>query len=86
MKKDIDRYFKTSSFPLVNFLFAKGIQIEGIESVDRLGKKSFTFMRSERLEELINLYKFGDKSDADLLVQVHVYEQTRRELLERLND
>jgi len=40
MKKDSDRYFRTSSFPLATFLFAKSEQIAGINETEEKGKKS----------------------------------------------
>jgi hypothetical protein len=43
-------------------------------------------MLTHILEELVELFKFGDRDDPQLLVNVHSYEQARRELLDRLND
>ena len=81
-----DRYFKSSSFPIVAFLFSKGEQVAGINPTDNPSKKEFTFVSRPRLEELVELYKFGDRNDTELLVSAHAYEQSRRELLDRLND
>ncbi len=80
-----DRYFKSSSFPLVAFLFAKGQQIAGIYPTENPSKMEFTFVLTPRLEELVDLYKFGDRNDPELLVSAHLYEQARRELLDMLN-
>lgn len=81
-----DRYFRSSSFPLVAFLFAKGEQVAGISPTDNPSKQEFSFVVRPRLEELVDLYKFGDRNDPELLVSAHLYEQGRRELLDRLND
>ena len=81
-----DRHYRSTSFPLVAFLFAKGEQVSGINSTDNPSKKEFTFVSRPRLEELVELYKFGDRNDTELLVSAHAYEQSRRELLDRLND
>jgi hypothetical protein len=86
MKKDSDRYFRTSSFSLAAFLFANSEQIAGVNETEERGKKEFCFVMTDRLEELVDLYKFGDRNDPDLLVHVHTYEQGRRELLDRLKD
>ena len=83
--KDENRYFHNSSFPLVQFLFTKDQQIAGIRPTEEANKKEFVFVRTPRLEELVDLYKFGDRSDPELLVPVHKYEQARRELLDVLN-
>ena len=40
----------------------------------------------DELEQLVEKFKYGSRSDPDLLVEVHAYEQARRDLLDRLND
>lgn len=85
MDKNSNRYFRSSSFPLVVFLFCKNEQVAGINPTDNPTKKEFAFLLTPRLEELVDLYKFGDRNDPELLVPVHFYEQARRELLDKLN-
>lgn len=84
MRRD-ERYFRTSSLPLAIFLYSKGQQIAGIDFVSNSSKKEFVFVFSPYLEELVEKYKFGERTDPDLLVQVHLYERARDELLDRLN-
>lgn len=79
-----NRYIRSTSFPLVLFLFAKGAQIAGVNQADDSDKKEFALVRIDRLEELIDKYKFGDRDDLDLQIPVHTYEQARRELLDVL--
>lgn len=81
-----DRYYRTASFPLSTYLCSKDQQILAISPTDDLGRKEFAFLKTDRLEELVKLYKFGNRSDPDLLVPVHAYEEARRCLLDRLND
>lgn len=84
MEKEI-RYLKTCHFNLALYLLARDQQLVGINPVD--GKqKEFIFERSEKLNDLENIYKFGGKDDRKLLIQVHKYESVRKELLDRLND
>ena len=85
MKKDEDRYFRNSSFSLVLFLFLRGEKIAGVNPTDNPSKKEFAFVMTDRLKELVDLYQFGDRSDPDLLIEVHTYETARRELLDKLN-
>lgn len=85
-KRNSDRYFRSCSFPLVAFLYTKEQQIAGINKIDDSGKKEFALIKTPRLEELVDKYKFGPKDDPDIFVSVHLYEQARRELLDRLND
>lgn len=82
MKKD--KYFRTTNLNLAIFLFINNQQISGVNPVSE-GQKEFAFIKSDYLEELAWLYKFGDRDDERLLVYVHRYEQARRELLEKLN-
>jgi hypothetical protein len=81
-----NRYFRSASFPLVIYLYVKQQQITSIDLTDDPGRKNFVFLKTDRLDELVNLYKFGDRDDPDLLIEVHAYEQARRDLLDRLND
>lgn len=85
MKKNIDRYFKTTNLNLAVFLYAKDFQIAGINPVDRV-QKEFVFTNSPILEEMIWLYRYGDRDDDRLPISPHKYEQARRELMDRLND
>ena len=85
-KTDSDRYFRTCSFPLITFLYAKEQQIVGINQINNSGKKEFCFLHSEELQDLVYKYKFGGRNDPGLFVSALVYEQARRELLDRLND
>lgn len=84
MKKD--NHFKTSAFSLSLYLYSKNQQFTAIEPTDDPGRKAFVFLQTDQLLELVRLYKFGDRGDPDLLVEVHAYEQARRELLDRLRD
>jgi hypothetical protein len=83
-KKDTERYFRTSSFPIVIFLYAKNQQIAGINPTDDGNRKEFAFVKTDYLEELVDLYKFGERNDPGLLIEAHLYEQARRELLDAL--
>jgi hypothetical protein len=83
MKKD--KCFRTTNLNLAVFLFASDQQIGGINPVNA-DQKEFAFIKTNSLEELAWLYRYGDKDDDRLSVPVHKYEQARRELLDRLND
>ena len=86
IKKDKNRYFRSSSFPLAVFLFSKGEQIVGISPTENPGKKEFAFIKTDRLEELVEIFKFGENDDPELLVSIRLVEQARRQLMDRLND
>ena len=85
MASDRDQ-FRTASLTLAIFLCVKEQQLAGIGRVSDSNKKEFVFVPSPYLDELVNKYKFGERNNADLLVQVHKYEQSRNDLLDRLNE
>jgi hypothetical protein len=70
MKKDEDRYLRTTSFSMATFLFAKGFQITGINPTGDGDQREFVFVRTDLLDELADLYRFGPKDDERLAIQV----------------
>ena len=86
LRVDAEKYFRTTSLTLATFLCVKDQQIVGIDFASDSTKKEFSFLTSPRLEDLVSLYKFGERDSEDLLVPVHKYEQARNELLDRLNE
>lgn len=86
MKIKKDRYFRISSLSLAVFLLAKGEQVAGVNPTDNPSKKEFVFVKTDRLEELVEIYKFGENDDIDLLASIRLFEQARRQLLDRLNE
>jgi len=85
MKKDTEKYYRTTNLNIAVFLFSNEYQIAGISTVTG-SQKEFCFIKTDSLDEAVDIYKFGAKDDDRLLVGVHQYEQARRELLDRLND
>ncbi len=81
-----NKTYRQSSFTLACFLVAKGQPITGIDATENPNKKEFLFVNNSQLKRLVDIYKFGDRANPDMLVNVHVYEQARRELLDRLKD
>jgi len=80
-----DRYFRTQKFNLSVFLYTKDQVIVGVNPIAPRTKE-FAFLESEELEELIDIYRFGDKDNPLLLIPVRKYEQARNELLDMLKD
>ena len=77
--------FRTSDLKLSIFLVVKGERLIGVDTVN-VRQKQLIFENTPNLEELKELYRFGDKSDKRLLIHVKEYESTRKELLDRLNE
>lgn len=85
IKKDEDRYYRTTNLALAIFLFAHHQQVAGINETGDSSEKQFAFIRATQLDELIQSYRFGPNSDPNLMVNVRLYEEARRFLLDRLN-
>jgi hypothetical protein len=80
-----DKYVRSTNLNLVTFLYANDQQIIGINPVNG-NQKEFVLIKTDYLEEMIDLYKWGDKDDERLLVSVHKYEMARKELMDRLKN
>lgn len=80
-----EKYYRTISLELAVFLYVNYEQIAGINTVDS-NQKEFAFVITPKLQELVHIYKFGDRDDDRLLVNVFEYTQARREILNKLND
>ena len=85
IKRDEDRYYRTTNLSLAIYLFAHHQQVAGINDTDDSGEKQFAFVREEQLDQLVQSYRFGPNSDPNLMVNVRLYEEARRFLLDRLN-
>jgi len=81
-----NKIYRQSSFTLACYLVAKGQSIVGIEPTFDFNKKEFLFANTDQLKDLVDIYKFGDRASPKLMVNAHIYEQARRELLNRLKD
>ena len=84
MKKNRENHFKTVNLNLAIFLYVKSCQIEGVYSVGDK-QKEFAFIDTPELQKLTEVYRFGDKDNKLLMVQIHHYEQARNTLLDILN-
>ncbi|MDO8451324.1 MAG: hypothetical protein Q7S76_00460 [bacterium] len=85
VKNRDDKYVRTSSLPLATFLFACEQKIAGIRPLD--GKKrEIVFVKTPRLEELVDKFKFGERGDKDVLVDARLHERARQELLDRVHE
>lgn len=70
---------------MATFLYASDAVITGVRELSDK-QKGFCFLETDRLQELIWTYKFAEKDDENLLVNVHKLEYARRYLLDRINE
>jgi len=78
-----DKYYRTSDLNLATFLYAKVQSIPEVQWFDG-EKKEFAFDKTDYLEELERVFRFGDTSDKRLLVNVKFYIEAREQLLDRI--
>ena len=83
MKKP--RYFSTRSRLLVEFLYAKGHPLVGINTIG--SDTTYVLPKTPNLEALVDMYRFGVGDTPELYVQVRDFQQAQRELehLTRVN-
>ncbi len=86
-RTDEDRYIRTTNFSLAIFLFAKGGEISGVNSLDH-GIKEIVFNRTDKLDELIFLYEnyAYDVKREDFSISYPMVEWARKFLLEKIKD
>ena len=75
-----DKDFRTCSKRLSVFLNAKGAELEGVFRDEPSQDVEYIFVKTSRLEELAGLYTTGPSDHPDLQVNVHAYEQARRDI------
>jgi hypothetical protein len=78
-----DKYYRTSDLDLASFLLAK---VKNMPETQWIGneKKEFPFDKTPYLEELREIFLFGDRYDDRLLINVKDLQIARKQLIERL--
>ena len=76
MKKQ--RYFSTTSRPLVEFLYAKGHPIVEIMTVGQ--NVEYILPKTPILEALVGIYRFGPGNASELYIQVRDFQQAQQEV------
>ena len=81
MKKDI--YFRTQNFYLAAFLFAKRLEIVGINPID--GKRcEFVFLDTPQRETLVDAFTFGKENNDLTLVDARMLITAIKNLKDKL--
>lgn len=81
MKKD--KYYRTSDIDLASFLFVKFRNVPEPQWVDG-ERKEFPFEKNPYLEELVEVFLFGDSRDERLLVSSRELLIARKQLLAKI--
>ncbi|MCX6706497.1 MAG: hypothetical protein NTV24_05390 [Candidatus Woesebacteria bacterium] len=80
-----DKYYRTTNLNMATFLFAKDQIIVGVNPIND-SQKEFAFVLTPELEELSEIYKFGDSNDERRYIEIRKYEQARNSLLDLLKN
>lgn len=63
-----DKYFRSSSFPLTCFLFAKGSVLVNVDKTLDPRRYQFVFINSPELQKLVHVFNFSLEDESDTLV------------------
>ena len=78
-----DENFRTSDLNLATFLCVKGFDLVGIENDSQ--RKTFVFVTSSQLKEMIEIFLFGKDDNPKLAVNARQVLRTIRELKIKLS-
>jgi len=74
-----DKYYKTNAFYLAAFLLAKDFLLANTEKTSA-NKLIFVFENSDRLQELVRIFNFGEINDVSLEVNFKKIEAAIKKL------
>lgn len=63
-----DRYFRTNSFNIAAFLFAKGFELAGIDKTVNPKRAEFIFANSIELQTALDEFQFSKENDPAILI------------------
>lgn len=63
-----NRYFRTTSFYISAFLFAKGLELVNIDKTTDPKKARFVFVDSLEREFLLESFNFGKENDPEVMI------------------
>jgi len=78
-----NKYFRTTSFYLASFLFAKGLELVNIDRTDTK-KCAFVFIDTPLRELLVGVFNFGKEDDPEVMVDARKMIAAIRQLKEKL--
>lgn len=78
------RYYRTSNFYLAAFLFAKGIEIAGVDRPVNSKKAMFVLVDHPRREELLRDFNFATENSGEVTVDARKLIYAIKTLKEKL--
>lgn len=83
MNKD-SRYFKTNSFYVSAFLFAKGLTLVNIDKITDPKRALFVFLDTPEREFLIENFNFGKEDSQETLIDARKFVMAIKMLKDKL--
>lgn len=79
-----DKYFKTTSFYLASFLFAKGLELVNIDRTADLKRKEFVFLDSPDRELWLESFNFGKENNPEVMIDARKFVMAIKMLKDKL--
>lgn len=83
-KNQDDRYFRTSSFYVAAFLFAKGLELVSIDNTSDKKRSEFVFLDTPERELLLQSFNFGKENSMEVMVDVRKFVTAIKMLKDKL--
>jgi hypothetical protein len=83
-KNNNDKYYRTSSFYLASFLFAKGIELTNLDKTNPR-KCIFVFVNSPETESLVEFFNFAKDESSEILVDARKFIMATKLLKDKLH-
>jgi len=78
------KYFKTTSFYLASFLFAKGLELVDIDKLTDLKRAHFVFIDSPERELWLENFNFGKENAPEAMIDARKFVMAIKMLKDKL--
>jgi len=79
-----NKYFKTTSFYLAGFLFAKGLELVDIDKITNPRRAQFVFIDSPERELWLESFNFGKENTPEVMIDVRKFIMAIKMLKDKL--
>ena len=77
-------YFRTKSFKIARFLYAKNFVLANIDKIPNPRKATFVFIESPEIGELLEVFNFGEENAPEIMVDARKLMRAEEELKDKL--
>lgn len=79
-----NKYFKTASFYIATFLFAKGLELVSIDKITDPKRARFVFIDSPEREHLMESFNFGRENVPEVMIDARKFTTAIKVLKDKL--